>query len=201
MASKNKGQEKENSFKDLADTSRTAADTSISVAAAPSEFEKRRGDHALALDKWRNGESGPIDVRNMPGGGANMALFNDSMKVHDANRVGRGVGSMGGNVNPNFIANRNAEDEMTRHKMASGALEENVNNELNANDVEMGRLSDTATQRNEFTAGVQENRYQSDADRYKSYMQYRESKPNFFKDLAGKWLSPGGLIAAAGTGG
>lgn len=194
FGSKNKGQVKENEFKNLAETSRPAADTAIATAAAPDPLEQRRRDRVLALDKWESGESGPIDVRNMPGGGASMALFNDAMKVHDAGRVGRGVGSMSGNVNPNFNAALQAENEMERHKLASGGLEQNVNDTLAAKDAEMTGLYGTANARNMNIAGIREGRYQSDQDRYMNYMKYRESKPNFFKDLAGKWLSPGGLI-------
>src|ERR1051325_10218616 len=134
MGTGNKGQT--DPLKNLATTSRTGADAAIATASQPDEIEARRRAHAIALDKWRNGESGPIDVRNMPGGGVDIALFYDALKVNDANRVGRGVGSLSGNANPNYIAALNKENELERHKLASGALESNVENELAANDAE-----------------------------------------------------------------
>lgn len=200
FGTRNKGQEDENAFKAQAAKDRAAADVAIGKAAAVDPIEERRRAQAIALDKWKTGESGPIDVRNMPGGAADMALFNDSLKVHDAGRAGRGVGSMAGNVNPNFIAAQNKEGEMQRHMMASGALEGNVNAALDRNPVEMGDLSRSAAQRNQFSAGLSEGRYNDEQNRYLGYKTHRENKPNFFKDLASKWLSPGGLISGAGMG-
>ncbi len=189
--SKNKGKANENAFRTLADDSRGAAGTALATAAKPDELEQRRRDRVLALDKWESGESGPVDVRNMPGGGVNMGLFNDAMKVHDANRVGRGVGSMSDGANPNFVAARNKEDEMRRHMAASGALEQNVNDTLNAKDAEMTGLYGTANARNMNIAGMREGRYQNDQNRYMQYLM-RPQKPNFFQQLAGSFASSAG---------
>lgn len=123
-----------------------------------------------------------------------MALFNDAMKVHDAGRVGRGVNTMSGGTNPNFAMALNKENEMERHKLASGALEGNVNEALAFNKREMGDLSQSAAQRNQFSAGLAEGRYGDEQNRYLGYKTHREKKPNFFKDLGSKWLSPGGLV-------
>jgi hypothetical protein len=179
---KNKGQT--DPLKGLATTSRSAADTAIGTAAEPDPLEARRRAHVLALDKWESGESGPIDVRNMPGGGVNMALFNDALKVNDANRIGRGVGSLSGNANPNFLAALNKENELERHKMASGALEQNVNSELAAKDAELTGLYQTANARNMGIAGMREGRYESDQDRYLRYIMSREARPSFLRTLS-----------------
>ena len=201
MGTRNKGRSAgDNEFERLANVSRTGADAAIDTASRPGEIETRRSDQALALDRWRTGEAGPIDVRNMPGGGANMALFEDSMKVNDAGRIGRGVGTMAGNANPNFTAALNSENEMERHKFASGALEENVNETLARNDEEMGRLTDITNQRNQFTAGTKESRYENDQDRFIRYLM-RPKQPNFFKTLAAQWLSPKGVTSAVGLAG
>src|SRR6185369_7724855 len=144
----NKGKDQENAYRNAASEGKVGADAAIAVASKPDELEQRRRDHTLAVDKWRNGESGPIDVRNMPGGGVDMALYNDAKSVHDANRIGRGVGSMSDGANPNFKAALDKESELERHKFASGLLEQNVNNELAANDAEMTGLYQTANARN-----------------------------------------------------
>jgi hypothetical protein len=182
MGTRSKGQT--DPLRNLANTSRTGADTAITTASQPDEIEARRRAHAIALDKWRNGESGPIDIRDMPGGGVDIGLFNDALKVNDANRIGRGVGSMSGNANPNFIAAVNKEQELERHKLASGELESNVNNELAANDAEMTGLYQTADARNQAIAGLQEGRYENDQDRYLRYLMNREARPSFLRTLS-----------------
>lgn len=191
FGTKDKGKENENAFQALATQSMGKADAAINTASQPDELEARRRAQVLALDKWESGEAGPVDVRNMPGGGVNMALFNDSLKVHDANRVGRGVGSMSGNANPNFIAARNKEDEMRRHMAASGALEQNVNDALSAKDQEMTGLYGVANARNANIAGMQEGRYENDQSRYQQYLM-RPQAPNFFKQLSGSFAQTAG---------
>jgi hypothetical protein len=179
---KNKG--KEDPLRSLGDTSRTAADAALNTASQPDPIEAMRRKYATDLWKWRTGESGPIDVRNMPGGGVDIGLFNDALKINDANRVGRGVGSMSGTANPNFLAALNKENELERHKFASGALEQNVNNDLAANDAEMTGLYQTANARNMGIAGMREGRYESEQDRYLRYLMSREARPSFLRTLS-----------------
>jgi hypothetical protein len=182
MGTKGKGQT--DPLKNLANTSRIGADASLVTASQPDEIEAMRRKHAMDLWRWQQGESGPIDVRNMPGGGVDIALFNDALKVNDANRVGRGVGSMSGTANPNFVAALNKENEMERHKFASGALEGNVNDALAANNAEMTGLYQTANARNMGIAGMREGRYESDQDRYLRYLMSREARPSFLRTLS-----------------
>lgn len=193
------GNGKENAFKDLASQSRAKADTALTTASMPDELEARRRSKTLALDKWASGESGPIDVRDMPGGGVNMALFEDAMKVNDAGRVGRGVGTMSGNANPNFVAALEKENEMSRHKFASGALEQNVEGQLNANNEEMERLYGSANARNMGVAGMREGRYQGDQNRYLQYI--GPKPPNFFRQLALSLAQGAAQGASAAAGG
>lgn len=191
--SSNKGQKEENAFRGFAETSRPQADAAITTASKPDEFEERRRKRALAIDRWESGEAGPQDVRNMPYNDVNIGLFNDAMKVHDADRAGRGVGSMAGNANPNFQAALNKESEMERHKLASGALEANVEGTLAANREEMYGLADRSNARNLNIAGMREGRYQGDQNRYTQLMM-REKKPNFFQQLASSF---GGQLGAS----
>lgn len=198
MGTRSKGQT--DPLKNLATASRGAADTAIVTASQPDEIEARRRAHAIALDKWRSGEAGPIDVRNMPGGGVDIALFNEALKVNDANRIGRGVGSMSGDANPNFIAALNKEHELERHKAASGALEANVNAELAANDAEMAGLYQTANARNMGIAGLREGRYENEQDRYLRYLMSREARPSFLRTLSQSFASSlGGALGSPRT--
>lgn len=197
FGTKNKGRsDTDNYMRNLAEGSRASSDMAIGKAAAPDPLEERRRTRALALDKWANGESGPIDVRDMPGGGVNLALFEDAKKVNDAGRMGRGVGSMSGNANPNYVAKLNQENEMRRHEMASGALEGSVNDALNFNNAEMGNLTNIGNARNMNIANLQEGRYENERDRELRYL-LRPKQENFFKTLAAQWLSPKGVTAAA----
>lgn len=201
FGTKNKGRsDTDNYFRNLAEQDRGSADTALNTAAQPDALEARQRDHALALDKWSRGESGPIDVRNMPDGGVNMGLFNDATQVHDAGRVGRGVGSMSGTANPNFVASLNKENEMERHKMASGLLEQNVQGELAANNAQMTDLSQMANARNMNVAGMRENRYGQERGNELRYL-LRPKQPNFFKQLAQQWLSPSTFAAGGAMGG
>lgn len=200
MASGKKAEQRnEDSYNAASTAASTAANAAIATAAQPDELEQRRRDQALKFDKWRTGESGPIDVRNMPGADVAMGLFNDSLSVHDANRVGRGYGSLSSNANPNYVAALDKENEMTRHLNASGALEANVDNAMGQNDMEMGRLGDIANQRNMGIAGLQSNRSESAADRLLRY-QLRPKQPNFFRELAMNAARGAGGAAAAGGG-
>lgn len=196
FGSKNKGKEQENAYKAAAATSLTPADQALNVASKPDELEQRRRDHVLALDKWEHGESGPVDVRNMPGGGVDMALFNDAKSVHDSGRIGRGVGSMSGNANPNFVTALNKENELERGKFASGLLEQNVTDKLNAKDEEMTGLYGTANARNMNVAGMREGRYQNAEQRSLQYL-LRPKTPNFFQQLAGTFAQTAGSGLAA----
>lgn len=201
MGTKNKGRSpQDNAFQALADKSRAAADTAVAKAAEPDPLEARRREQVLALDKWKTGESGPIDVRNMPGGAVPMGLFKDALQVHDAGRIGRGSGTLNENVNPNFTAALDKENERDRHLYASGQLEENVDNTIAANDAELGNLYQIGNARNMNVAGMREGRYENDQDRFTRYLM-RPKQPNFFRTLAMKWLSPEGVGAAIGAGG
>ena len=193
-----KGQKEETQLRDIARGSRPTADQAIGKAAAAGEIEQRRRDYAINLDKWRMGELGPLDVRNMPGADADLALYNDALKVNDAGRMGRGTLSMSGNVNPNFAAALGKEQEMERHKMASGALENAVNHRLDVNDAEMTNLYGVENQRNQFNAGILENRYNADQERYLR-MLLRQRQPGFFKELALRAAQGAGQGAAAGS--
>lgn len=201
MASGNKGQQQnENAYKAASDQALLDAKAATAKAAEPDPLEARRRARVLAIDKWQSGESGPIDVRNMPGNDVNMALFNDSLKVHDAGRVGGGMGTMGESVNPNFTAALDKEHEMTRHLAASGALEGSVDNALAQNNAELTGLYQIGDQRNMNIAGMENNAYQAAANRDLQY-KLRPKQPNFFRQLAMQFAQGAGTGAVGLAGG
>lgn len=201
FGSKNKGQQNENAFQNAATGASTAATGAIATAAAPDPLEEARRKHVLAMNNWSEGVDAagnkvPIDVRNMPGADVAMGLYNDSLKVHDANRVGKGYGSMTSDANPNFTAALDAENEQQRHLAASGALEDYVTNAQAANTAEMTGLYQVADNRNMGIAGLQTGREQGAQDRYIRYLM-RPKPPNFFRELAMNAARGAGQAAAA----
>lgn len=200
MGSKSKGQEDENAFKSAATLATNNANAATATAANADPLEERRRANVLALDKWENGESGPIDIRNMPGNGVDMALFNDSMQVHDAGRIGKGYGSLASNANPNFVASLDKQNEMERHLAAQGALEAGINNKLAAKNAEMSGLYTLADNRNMNIASLEHNAAEGAEQRNFNFKMMRRQQPNFFKTLANSFAQGAGQGAGMAAG-
>jgi hypothetical protein len=143
----------------------------------------------------------------MPYNDVAMGLYNDALKVHDAKRVGGGLGTMGDSVNPNYTAAIDKQNEMERHTAAAGALENSVDNSLAANSAEMTGLYQTADQRNEYLAGLQSNAYQNAANR-ELQIRLKGRRPGFmetfgnsFATTLGHTLGGTGSSTPSGLGG
>jgi hypothetical protein len=164
-----------------AQAAQTRANAAAEAAAKPDPLEQRQRDYALSLDKWRMGESGPIDVRNMPGSGVGMSLFSEAKRSRDAGRIGRGLASLSDGANPNFAASLDKEMQLERDTRASGILEGYVDDTLGALDNKMTGLASMGNARSMGLAGL----FNSMADSaYGRYSDYRKSKrPSFFKQL------------------
>lgn len=175
------GRKDEDALKAQAAAERARADEAIATAAKPDDLEARQRANVLALDDWEH--SAAPNVRDMPGAGLNIALFNDAKAAHDAGRVGRGYGSMSDGANPNFTASLEKENQMERDLNASGALEGRVSEALASKDARMMGLTSVANSRNMNIAGMREGRYESDQDRALRYMM-RQKKPSFLRELA-----------------
>lgn len=189
-----------NYFKDLADKQGVKADTAINTASTAPAAEQNLDEYNTALWNWRMGKSGPINIRDMPGAGPSIALFNDAKTSHDAGRVGRGVNTMTDGVNPNFSASLDKQNELERDLAAKGALEGQVTNTLDANTAAMGGLADTQNARNMNVAGMRNQNYQQSMAQYldalKSFRQ-----PNFFRQLAMQFAGGAGQGAMMLAGG
>ncbi|HYY94542.1 MAG TPA: hypothetical protein VE713_08495, partial [Pyrinomonadaceae bacterium] len=123
MGSGNSGRQQEDALK-------TRAETLSAKAAEANPIEQRQQEHTLALDDFFSGKSGPIDIRNLPYGGAAISAYNDARRAHDAGRISGGMGTMT-DANPNFTAAVDKENQLERDQAASGALEGYVTNTQN----------------------------------------------------------------------
>jgi hypothetical protein len=161
------------------------ADAAEKTAATPDPMEQRRRDYLMSVDDWRTGKSGPIDVRNLPGGGVGMSLRQEAMKSHDAGRLGRGLATLSDGASPSYSADLDKEMQLERDLAGAGALEDYVDNSRNMS------LYDAANSRTQQAYGNLQN--------------YRQNKqPSFFKQLALgaigslKYAPPGGVGGIAG---
>lgn len=199
---KSKEQKNEDYLRGLIEADRTARSTAVATAAAPNEWETRIGTQAKALDDWEHsigpdGKAAPIDIHNMPGGGAKIALFNEANNMTDAGRVGRGTASMTDGANPNFVKSLDAEFQNERKTAAQGQLENSVNQALYAKDAVMGNLSDVGNQRNMQIAGMEQDQGNSDSNRWLTYLM-RPPKDSFLRTLKHSFASSLGKSLGSG---
>lgn len=198
MASGGKSQQQANEsyLKTLAEQDRVAKTAAVEKAATPDPLLEARRAHVTALDDWESGKSGPIDVRNMPGGGTRIALFNDAKQSMDAGRVGKGYGSLEDGTNPNYATSLNKENELSQNLAASGALENDVNTALQGKDAEMYGLANISNAQNMNVANLQQNAYDSDQAKWLSYLM-RPKQQGFLKQLLLQGVSQTGQFATA----
>jgi hypothetical protein len=203
FGTKDKGREREDALKKAAADAESRANAAITTAAAPDPLEERRRARSLAIDKWDMGESGPKDIRNLPGADTAIALFKDAKASRDAGRIGRGYGMLADGANPNFTASLDKEMQLERDLAASGALEENVEGILEGNKAEMYGLSGMGNSRNQYIAGLRASANESAQERAIRMMLLRQQQPSFLRTLSqslanqlGNTLGGGGVSAS-----
>lgn len=196
MGSKDKGRQQEDALRAAAATAQTKSDAAVEVAGKADPLEERRRARVLAIDKWDLGESGPKDIRNLPGADTSIALFEDAKLAHDAGRIGRGYATMSDGANPNYAASLDKEMGLQRDLEASGALEGRVNDTLEGNKAELYGLSSMADTRNMGIAGLRSSADQAAQDRYLQYLM-RPKQPSFLKQLALAGVGAAGQVGAA----
>jgi hypothetical protein len=198
MPSGNKGREQanEDALRVAADKAAAKSDEAITAAGKADPLEDRRRAQVLAFDKWQSGESGPMDVLNMPGGGTAIDLFKNAKRARDAGRIGRGYGLLGDNANPNFSASLDKEMQLERDVNASGALEQNVEDSIAGNNAELYGLAGAADSRNLSIAGLRSSADEGAQNRYTQYL-LRPKQPSFLKQLALSAIGGASQIGAA----
>jgi hypothetical protein len=165
----------------LALQERTTA--AIEQASKPTSFETTRSEYAGKLGDWLSGKAGPIDVRKMPGGMADLALAEQAKLAQDAGRIGRGYGTMGEGANANYVAKLGQEAQLQRDLAAAGALEGNVNRRIAEGLGEGYNLANMIGSRTMGLAGLESGREENAQSRYLSYLM-RPKQPSFLKQLA-----------------
>lgn len=170
-----------------ADTMLATSQQATTQAAKEDPATKAMRDYWQSIVDWDTGKNGPTDIYNLPGSGTDIALFENAKALRDAGRVGRGVGTAGSNVNPNFLSALDRELENERGIMASGALEDAVRGKVGMAQAGLTGIGANAETRNLNAAGLQQNLYST-------YLN-RPRQPS----ALGQFLQ-GGLAAASNLG-
>jgi hypothetical protein len=182
-ARKQREQQAEDDLKRQSIEAQKATAEAIANASKPTEFQLDRQQKVLGYQDWLSGKKGPVDIRNMPEGGPALNLYEQARQSSDAGRIGRGLNTMGGNANPNFVASLEKQNQLNRDLSAAGALEGNVNQAIDANTAEGYNLSGMTNAQNMNIAQMQTGREQAGSDRYLNFLQ-RPRQPSFLKQLA-----------------
>lgn len=182
MGSNKSGRQTESALQRQAMGSQAAANTAITAAEKPDPLEERRRGYVNKILDWNEGVGGPPDVRSFPDQSA-MALYTDAKRVTDAGRVGKGYGSLADGANPNYVAQLDKENELTRGLEASGRLEGHVSNAIAGAQAEAGNWAGVGNARTMNLAQMRNSNYNSDQDRYLAYLT-RPKQPSFLRQLA-----------------
>ncbi|HEY9405804.1 MAG TPA: hypothetical protein VIQ24_24350 [Pyrinomonadaceae bacterium] len=186
---------REDDLRREADRARTEAAAARQQVAAPDEFEVARRNRARALEDWRNGILGPVDVRRMPGSDVAMGLFRDSLQARDAGRIGRGLGVLNDGANPAYSAALGKELDAERHLQASGQLEGNVEQLMGQHDSDTQNLAQVGNSRRSLIAQLAAEAQRDAAERLNQHR--ATARPSFLRQMA---LSAISGAAGAATG-
>jgi hypothetical protein len=136
------------------------------------------------------GKKGPIDVRNMPGSGVDIALYDNARQMKDAGRVGQGF-QFGEGDNKNFSAQLKEESGLERDLNAAGQLETAVGQKLGGM---FGGLQQSAN----FTQDQRNFQAQAWSSMYGNHRGTK--KPSIWERLLLGGVSAAGAAAGAGGG-
>jgi hypothetical protein len=178
-----------------ADRARAEATTARQQVETPDEFEVARRNRARAMEQWRSGLLGPVDVRNMPGGQVAMGLFKDSIQARDAGRIGRGLGTLNDGANPAFSAALGKELDAERHLQAAGQLEGNVEQAMAQHDADTNQLAQVGNNRRSLIAQLAAEAGRAAAERLSQHR--ATARPSFLQQMALGALGNAQTAAAA----
>jgi hypothetical protein len=160
-------------------SSAATANSSIAKAEEGDPFDAIRRQRVKRILDWD--EKGG-SVRDFPDQSA-LSLYTDAKQVTDAGRVGKGYGSLADGANPNYVAQLDKENELTRGLEASRGLEEHVNNSILGARAEAGDLSAQGDALRMNIAQMRNANANSDQDRYLGWLA-RPKPQSFLKQLA-----------------
>lgn len=189
-----------------ADTMLTTTNTAIDRASAEDEALREMRAYWKSIIDWdtgkmidpATGQPKPINVRDLPGSGADISLFENAKGVKDAGRVGRGFGTVGDNVNPAFTAALDKEMENERSIAASGMLEDVVQNKVADARGGLTGIGMHGDQRNANVAGLRSNLYSTYLNRPRNpslLSQFLGGASQAFSGFAGSEAGAAALLA------
>lgn len=170
--------------------------TAIDTASTENPATKQVHDYWQSIMDWDtgklmgpDGKAKPVDIHDLPGSGADIALFEDAKAQRDAGRVGRGLGTVGDKVNPGFLAALDKELENERDIQASGRLEDTVQGKVAEARAGLTGIGTQTDARNQNVAGLR-------ANLYGTYLN-RPRDPSLFAQLLQGGLAAGGQLGSA----
>lgn len=187
--SHNNGRAEEDALKQQALSSQAAAQAAQQKAETPDPLTQMLRDRVTKVLNWSDGTSGPPDVRAFPDQ-AGMSLYNDAKKVTDAGRVGKGYGTLSDGANPAFATALDKENTIKRGEAASGALENYVDNSINAATGEAASLGAEGNATSMAIAQMLNSDSNAAQNRYVQYLS-RPKQPSFLSQLASGVLGAG----------
>lgn len=185
------GRQTESYLQQQAMQEQQAFNAALTKAETPDPLTQRLRDYVKKILDYRDGTSGPQDVRAFPDQTA-MDLYTSAKKVTDAGRVGKGYGTLSDGANPAFATELDKENDLKRGEFASGMLEDYVNNAITGATGEAAQLGAGADATNMAVAGMLNSDYNAAEGRYVNFLM-RPKPPSFLRQLA--------LGAAGGLGG
>lgn len=171
-----------------------ARETSITRAEAPDPLEERRRSFLTKILDWREGKSGPMNVRDFPDP-VGMALYDDAVTSREEGRVGKGYGTLSDGANPTFSAALDKELSMERESQAKGNLENYITGAVTGAEAETGNWANVGNARNMGIAGMRSSAAEGASNRYNQILM-KPKEPSFGRQLLGGLI--GGLSYAKG---
>lgn len=176
------GRAQESALQQQAMQQQAAFNIALQKAETPDPLTQRLRDYVGKILDYRDGTSGPQDVRNFPDQTA-MDLYTSAKQVTDAGRVGKGYGTLSDGANPAFATELDKENDLKRGEFASGMLDQYVNNAITGATGEAASLGAGADATNMAVAGMLNTDYNDAENRYVNYLM-RPKQPSFLQQLA-----------------
>src|SRR5687767_8677823 len=107
-----------------------AANQAIVVAQTPPPLESFLSAEDLATLRYASGQDGPVDVRNMPGMGTGLALYNNAVQDQGNERMGIGALRLGADEAGGYTDLLRENQREHRQRDAAGQLESTVNQRI-----------------------------------------------------------------------
>jgi hypothetical protein len=179
----------------------TLANQYIQIASQPDPLEERLRERDMGFLDWESGKSGPIDVRNAPGLGPSLALYENAATEQAGERQGIGALRMGLNAsNPSLAQLLEQQSKDRRQQSAAGGLEEAVRmRSAEANRSALG-LAQFGQERRMGLAGLTSSNANTATGQYLQFLS-RPRRPSFWSQVLGGAAQVGSAYFTGGFAG